>query len=281
MIRSKNNFFRVSDGAHIYFEDYGSENLGNTIVILHGFLCSSKFFSKNIKELSKSNRLILVDLRGHGSSSKITNNLTIDQSAKDIKELLDFLNIDNAVLLGWSMGGSVVMSYYEQFENYRLKGLGLIDSCIYPFSDEWWNPHVCRGFNMDKMCSTMEFATYNHEIYCREFAKSILGETSSKEDENWVETEVKKTPPWIAFALYSDFIMTDYSKTLDKIKIPFFSTGVNSKLIPIGADAAKYYTTRVSVDSYFYEFKSSHMTFYEDPITFNNTVLDFLNNYID
>lgn len=45
MIRSKDNFLQVSDGAWIYFEDYGKDK-GEPIMILHGFLCSSKFFYK-------------------------------------------------------------------------------------------------------------------------------------------------------------------------------------------------------------------------------------------
>ena len=61
MIRSKDNFLQVSDGAWIYFEDYGKDK-GEPIMILHGFLCSSKFFYKNrlagarffVKNASKS-----------------------------------------------------------------------------------------------------------------------------------------------------------------------------------------------------------------------------------
>ena len=69
MIRSKDNFLQVSDGAWIYFEDYGKDK-GEPIMILHGFLCSSKFFYKNIDALSADHRLVLIDWRGHGSSSK-------------------------------------------------------------------------------------------------------------------------------------------------------------------------------------------------------------------
>lgn len=47
MIRSKDNFLQVSDGAWIYFEDYGKDK-GEPIMILHGFLCSSKFSSLKI-----------------------------------------------------------------------------------------------------------------------------------------------------------------------------------------------------------------------------------------
>ena len=276
---TKENFFKVSDGAFIYYEDYGKENKGDPIVLVHGYLCSTKFFQKNIEALSANNRLILVDLRGHGYSSKAPWNLTMARCAQDIKELLDALNIENAVLIGWSMGGSVVMAYYDQFGSAHLKVIGTLDSCIYPFSDADCNPHAVRDYNMEKVCNTLEYVIYHHHEYCRGFAKAAFGTAPSKEDEDWVTAEMMKIPAWIAFALYCDFVVSDYSVVLDKITIPFFGAGVNSNLIPIGADAAKYYTTRVAGPSYFHEFYGGHMTFYEDPESFNEVLLDFVNNF--
>ena len=106
MIKSKDNFLQVSDGAWIYFEDYGKDK-GDPILILHGYLCSSKFFYKNIEALSADHRLVLMDWRGHGSSSKCLHNLTMDRCAKDVHELIEHLGLEDVTLLGWSMGSSV------------------------------------------------------------------------------------------------------------------------------------------------------------------------------
>ena len=56
MIRSKDNFLQVSDGAWIYFEDYGKDK-GEPIMILHGFLCSSKFSIKILMPHPPDHRL--------------------------------------------------------------------------------------------------------------------------------------------------------------------------------------------------------------------------------
>ena len=98
MIRSKDNFLQVSDGAWIYFEDYGKDK-GEPIMILHGFLCSSKFFYKNIDALSADHRLVLIDWRGHGSSSKTLQNLTMDRCAKDVHELIEYLGLEDVTVL--------------------------------------------------------------------------------------------------------------------------------------------------------------------------------------
>ena len=91
------NFFTTSDGIHIYFEDRGS---GLPIVMVPGFLCTTKFFEKNAEVLSKEFRVITMDPRGQGNSSKTCQGNTIRRNAQDIKELIDHLGLEHVVLLG-------------------------------------------------------------------------------------------------------------------------------------------------------------------------------------
>jgi pimeloyl-ACP methyl ester carboxylesterase len=279
MIRSKDNFLQVSDGAWIYFEDYGKEN-GDPIMILHGFMCSSKFFYKNIEALSQHHRLILVDWRGHGSSSKTLEHLTMDRCAKDIYELMEHLQLSDVTLLGWSMGSSVVMEYYEQFGNAHLKKIGVIDSMLYPFSDEEWNSHSLAGFNMDGMNAVLRKATTDYDRYARSLIPLYFHEQPDKETEDWVATELEKIPPYIAFALYNDFLFQDYTKTLTKIDIPLLLCCAKSGAIPRGIETGNYYKQLVGGNCYFHEFHDlGHVMFLEDPEQFNHTILDFVENY--
>lgn len=276
MIKSKNNFFKTSDNVYIYFEDYGK---GDPIVILHGFLCSSKFFGKNIEELSKNNRLILVDWRGHGSSSKTTNNLTMERCGQDIKELFDYLDLENITLLGWSMGSSVVLDYFEQFNSYRLKAIGIIDSFLYPFSPENWNTHALKNYNMDGFSNLVTTAGSDYNGYCCNFAHKIFKSEPSKEDEAWVVAEMKKVPTWIAFTLYNDFIFNDYTDTLRKINIPLLLCGANSPIIPNGIEIMEHYRNLIDKKCMYYAFEEGHIMFYENPEVFNKIILNFVNIY--
>lgn len=277
MIKNKDNFFQVSDGAWIYFEDYGQ---GDPIVILHGYLCSSKFFYKNIEGLSEKHRLVLVDLRGHGSSSKTLQNLTMGRCAQDIHELIEHLGLENVTLLGWSMGSSVVMEYYEQFGNDRLKKIGVIDCALYPFSTETWNSHSLAGFNMDGMTSVLERAMTDHDGYARGFTCLCFKNAPCKEDEDWVSTEMKKLPVYIAFALYNDFLFTDYTGTLKKINIPLMICCADSPAIPAGIAMGEHYRSLVDGKCFFYAFEGlGHVMFLENPKQFNEIVLNFVDNY--
>lgn len=279
MIKSKDNFFQVSDGAWIYFEDYGKDK-GAPIVILHGYLCSSKFFYKNIEALSANHRLVLVDWRGHGSSSKCLQNLTMARCAQDIHELMEHLGLEDVTLLGWSMGSSVVLEYYRQFGNQHLKKLGVIDSALYPFSAEPWNSHSLAGYNMDGMTAVLEKAMTNHDGYTRSFARVCFSTPPSQEDEDWVSCEMKKLPVYIAFALYNDFLFQDHTATLQQVDIPLLIGCADSPAIPRGIEMGTYYRDLVDGNCYFHIFENlGHVMFLEDPEQFNETVLSFVETY--
>ena len=150
------NFFTTSDGIHIYFEDRGS---GLPIVMVPGFLCTTKFFEKNAEVLSKEFRVITMDPRGQGNSSKTCQGNTIRRNAQDIKELIDHLGLEHVVLLGWSLASSIVVSYAAEFEQYKLNGLVTMDGSLYPFSDADWNHHRGRDYNLQNWFDTYLFTT--------------------------------------------------------------------------------------------------------------------------
>lgn len=82
-------YCETPDGAKIYFEDQGQ---GQPLVLIHGWLCSSKFWVKNVEKLAKDFRVISVDLRGHGNSSKILSGHTISQYAQDVRTVIMHLD---------------------------------------------------------------------------------------------------------------------------------------------------------------------------------------------
>ena len=100
----------TEDGAKIYYEDHGE---GQPILFVRGWLCSSRFRQKNVLDLASEFRVVTIDLRGHGNSSKILTGHTIRQYARDVREVIERLGLQESVLVGWSLGGPVVLSYCE------------------------------------------------------------------------------------------------------------------------------------------------------------------------
>lgn len=277
MIYSKDNFFEASDGTILYYEDYGE---GEPIVLLHGFCCSSQVFCRNIEELSRHNRLVLMDLRGHGASSKTLSGITMRRIAEDVYDLILYLGLTDVTLLGWSMGGQVALMYWRHFAGYGyVRRLGILDSTLYPFSEEEWNKHSCRIYNMDKANQRLIHMLENHSKDAESMVEGMIAGDASTEDKTWIQGEIMKTPPYIAYSIYSDFLGRDFTKYIGAVTVPMLLIGSNSPAVK-GVEAMHYYITKCRTEYEAHEFgESGHFFFYFHPEKFNETVLGFMKHY--
>ena len=95
------------NGVKMYYEVHGS---GDPVMLLHGsFMTITNNWVGWIGELSKTRKVIAVELQGHGRTADIKRDFTYENLADDVAALLDHLNIPRADLIGYSMGGGVAM----------------------------------------------------------------------------------------------------------------------------------------------------------------------------
>ncbi|KAA9002119.1 alpha/beta fold hydrolase [Paenibacillus spiritus] len=120
------------EGSPICCSDQGQ---GEALVLLHGFCGSAYYWEKVVPLLEDRFRVIVPDLRGHGASDAPLGAYSMDQMADDVRDLLDALEIEKAVLLGHSMGGYIALSFAQRHAS-RLNAFGLIHSTAFPDSDE-------------------------------------------------------------------------------------------------------------------------------------------------
>ena len=113
--------------------NYELEGEGKTIVFVHG-LSDSLAYWKVLSENLKNDYLTLIyDLRGHGESSDDDRNTTIDLYQEDLYQLLKSLNIENAVFVGLSLGGNVILNLAV---NHPEMVNGLVVMSSFPEHDE-------------------------------------------------------------------------------------------------------------------------------------------------
>jgi pimeloyl-ACP methyl ester carboxylesterase len=103
--------------------EYEIRGSGIPIVLIHGWLCNKEFWEDFWYLADQGYQVITMDLRGHGKTPK-TKAYSIPIFAQDIRDLLDHLKIEKAILIGHSMGGLTAQSFYEQFPE-RVIALGL------------------------------------------------------------------------------------------------------------------------------------------------------------
>ena len=118
-------------GVELRVHDLGPE-AAPAIILVHGWSQCHLSFERQAA-LAGQFRLILPDLRGHGQSDKPLEPACYDSSdpwAEDIQTIIQTLDLKSPLLVGWSMGGWVVMDYLEHFGDSALAGVGLIGSSI-------------------------------------------------------------------------------------------------------------------------------------------------------
>lgn len=96
--------FVTVDGARLWYAAYGA---GPPVILLHGGLANSDTWGGQIPALTGTRRVILIDTRGHGRSTRDDRPLTYELLASDVIRVMDSLNIDRADVVGWSDGAIV------------------------------------------------------------------------------------------------------------------------------------------------------------------------------
>lgn len=95
------------NGINMYYEVHGG---GEPVVLLHGaFMTITNNWAGWIEELSKTRKVIAVEMQGHGRTADVPRDITYDNLADDVAALLIYLKIPRADLIGYSMGGAVAM----------------------------------------------------------------------------------------------------------------------------------------------------------------------------
>lgn len=106
---------------------YSESGRGTPVVLLHGFPLTSAIWAQQRQQLADRYRVITPDLRGHGQSPAPAGIYEMESLAGDVLELLDSLDIEQAAIMGHSMGGYVTLAAWR-IAPARFLALGLIDS---------------------------------------------------------------------------------------------------------------------------------------------------------
>jgi len=128
------------NGIKVYYEVYGE---GRPIVLLHGaFYTIQMNWGQLIPELSKTRKVIAIEMQGHGHTPYSDRKLDLATLASDVVAVMNYLKVDSADVAGYSMGGSV--AYQVAIQNpKRVKKLVIISST---YKSSGWRPEVNNAF---------------------------------------------------------------------------------------------------------------------------------------
>ena len=119
-----------SGNIDLHYEDHGT---GDPVILVHGWPLSGASWEKQVPVLLEAgHRVITYDRRGFGESSKPTTGYDYDTFAEDLHKLVTTLNLKDAALVGFSMGGGEVARYLGKYGNKQVSKAVFISS-IPPF----------------------------------------------------------------------------------------------------------------------------------------------------
>ena len=106
---------------------YTDEGSGPAVVFVHGYPFNRTLWTEQVTALAATHRVVVPDLRGFGETEVGSAASTMSQLARDVKHLMDHLQIEKAFICGLSMGGYVTLAFYKEFRE-RISGLMLANT---------------------------------------------------------------------------------------------------------------------------------------------------------
>lgn len=259
------------NGATLHYEDEGE---GSPIVFLHGVWMSGRFFERQLRFFRDRCRTIVPDFRAHGRSEHVHEGHTVAQYARDLEALLDEVEAEGAILVGWSMGSLVIWELASQLGLNGIRGVIVVDQSP---SDFRW-PDWPDGFlDLPTLQHVMEAVQTDQAAMTRDLVGLMFHEPPAESDAAWMVEEISRPPASVASAILFDQTVRDYRGSLAAVDVPsLVITGRHDKLVPIAA-AELVASSMPRAELIVFE-ESGHCPFLDEADRFNDTVAGFVDS---
>ena len=251
--------------AVIFYTDQGK---GTVVVLIHGFLENSTMWDKITPELSKRNRVITIDLLGHGKSDCLGYVHSMELFAETIAAVLKELRIRKCILVGHSLGGYVALAFAEQHPQ-KVKGLCLMNAT----SNEDNSERKSLRLRANKMISN-NFTNMVRMSFANLFGPK--SKTIFKEEMELAISEALKTP-------VQGYIAAQEGMQLRVNRNHILTENTFKKLLIIGEkDPVLDFKTSLKeaekTNSKIIVFPDGHMGHIENKLALSDALTDFLKN---
>lgn len=165
---------------------YTDQGKGNAVILLHGFLENSTMWKYLEPVLAKKNRVICIDLLGHGQTDCLGYIHSIEDMADAVHQVISELKIRKAIIVGHSMGGYVALAFAELYPE-MMKGLVLLNSTSRADSEERIANRT-RAIKAVKQNYTAAIRMSISNLFSEENREKLIAQIE------WVREEALQTP---------------------------------------------------------------------------------------
>ena len=232
------------NGIKIWYATFGK---GEPVVLLHGGLANANYWGNQVRALEPRYRVIVMDSRGHGRTTRNAQPYGYDLMASDVMGLMDFLHVRKAVIVGWSdgaiLGLDMALHHPERVSKLFAFAANSDPSGVKDVSKSpVFQAFIARGrTEYARLSSTPT----QYDAFVQQIEKMWATQP------HWTAAELAtiRVPTWIVDA--------DHDEAIYRQNTEFMAAHI--------PDAGLLLQPRVS-----------HFSFIQDPVQFNNDLLHFL-----
>ena len=268
--RLESKYFEVAPNVELHYLEKGE---GDPIIFIPGLTFSGEIFKAQIEHYSENYRAIAIDPRGQGLSSKPVDGNDYQTHGEDLAALIDGLELDKVVLVGWSTGNLDTWSYVEQFGKEKLSKVVTIDMSPLPLhpDPEWWTEGTIE--ELSEVATRVLNTPEGTRAFFSDYATEVMIQHNMQPEElEYILDMSARTPYWIAKALFCDAIYSNYLDTAKDLGATFPSLMF---IAEHWADIAKPFVEK-QLPGYKTHVMGGHLMFFEYYEKWNEVVEDFL-----
>lgn len=284
------------DGTHIAYSIIGKE--GPVVALCAGFCCPDNFWRYLVPALQKNYRVLIWNYRGCGvsgmprepgyrSRNYTVEDFMLDRYAKDLREILDHEQIDEAILVGHSMGTQVILESYRLMPK-RVRALVSItgpyasalntfyNSTLMPRAFPVLNGVLSRAPSLKPLWRPLFRSSIPHPAA---IAVGALGPRTKEEDMRPYYDHIAELDPFVILKMARAMHSHSAEDLLGKIKVPtLVIVGEQDNFTPpwLGHVMA----SRIPIAELVTIPEGTHGTIVEEPKVVNRAVLDFLSRHL-
>lgn len=269
--RARAEYVKVEPNVHLHITDVGK---GRPIVLIHGWPLSDEMYEYQYNDLIKNKfRVIGITLRGFGKSDKPFGSYDYNVHAMDINTVLKKLDIKDAILGGFSMGGAIAIRYVSLYKGAHISKLALFGAAAPIWTQRKNFPYNLTRSAVDEL---IELNYHDRPNLLSNFSKlfSATETTIEKGLRDWLYGICLSASSYATVECLIALRNTDLRKDLLKIKIPtLILHGKKDKICAF--DLAQQMKAGIS-NSHLVAFENSgHSLFLEQSQKFNAELIKF------
>ena len=279
MVEIRTKFVRTNDGVNLHCLEAGE---GQPIVMIPGWSQTAEQFKFQLDGLSQNYRCIALDMRGHGESDKVDFGYKIQRLAKDIYDVLEDLDLSEVILLGHSMGCSVIWCYWDLFLNHRLSKLILVDQMPFMTANPTWSEGELESSGARRgpaesldLCNRL--AGPAGEAMTSDMIGGMLTSGASPETRDWIIERNLRLSRARAAQLFFNHSVQDWRDVIPRIDLPTLIVG--GRASSVSWKSQEWINSQIEgsrLEIFEEEEGGSHFMFIENSSKFNHVVLNFL-----